>query len=146
MTTQNTVTHRDALKRQIAEVRRKIEIAQQRTVEPEVLTAAIEQARRDLDALTSPVLEDLRETAEKLADDIEHNWLSLCRTTLMADTMADKAPTVPVPETLINAIGAAITARPHLLDQLRAADIDTIDLPVLPPYRHLKSEADHGTR
>lgn len=91
--TEITTEKRDALKRRLADVRLQIEVAQRAPVDPRVTTAAIEQARRDLDALTSPVLEDLREFAEQLADDIEHAWLSLCRTTTMADTLANKAPT-----------------------------------------------------
>lgn len=145
-TTDRTAEKRDALKRRLADIRMQIEVAQRAPVDPRVTTAAIEQARRDQDALTSPVLEDLRENAEKLAADIEHAWISLCRTTAMADTLAAKAPTVTVPSSLPAAITAAATLRPQLVEQLAAADIDTIDLPPLPPYPHLSLEDSHGTR
>ncbi len=141
MTAENTVAHRDAVKAQIADVRRRIDIAESRSVDPEVMAAGIEQARRDLDALTSPALEDLRETAEELSDDIEHTWMGLCNLTLLAESVADKAPAVPVPPRLIEAIRSAITARAQLIEQLHTADIDTVDLPVLPPYRHVNAEA-----
>lgn len=144
---EKTVAHRDALKRRLADVRLQIEIAERAPVDPRVTTAAIEQARRDQDALTSPVLEDLRETAEKLATDIEHAWISLCRTTAMADTLAAKAPTVTVPASLPAAINAAAAIRDHLIEELATADIDTIDLAALPPHPHLSLEdTTHGTR
>ncbi len=138
---ENTVAHRDALKAQIADIRRRIEIAEVRSVDPDVMVAGIEQARRDLDALTSPALEDLRETAEELSDDIEHTWMEVCNLTRLAESVADKAPEVPVPPKLIEAIRSAITGRHQLVQQLHAADIDTVDLPVLPPYRHVDAEA-----
>jgi hypothetical protein len=90
LSTEKTAAHHDALKKQITEIHRQIEIAQRAPVAPEVTAAAIEQARRDQDALTSPVLEDLRETAEKLSEDIEHAWLGVSRTTTLADTLAGR--------------------------------------------------------
>ena len=146
MAAENTAAHRDALKRQLHEIHRQIEIAQRAPVGPAALTAAIEQARRDQDALTSPVLEDLRETAEKLSDDIEHLWLGVCRVTALADTLADKAPTVPVPPALVPAITAVTTLRSSLIEQLGTAGIDTIDLPDLPPQPHLNTEDGDGPR
>ncbi|MEN4466812.1 hypothetical protein VXE65_32740 [Mycolicibacterium conceptionense] len=145
-TTDKTVEKRDALKRRLADIRMQIEVAQRAPVDPRVTAAAIEQARRDQDALTSPVLEDLRETAERLAVDIEHAWISLCRTTSMADTLAAKAPTVTVPSSLPAAITAAAAIRDQLTEELAAADIDTIELPALPPHSHLNPEDTHGTR
>jgi hypothetical protein len=146
MVAEHIVAHRDALKKQLTEIYREIEIAQRAPVAPAALSAAIEQARRDQDALTSPVLEDLRETAENLSDDIEHVWLGVCRSIALAENMADKAPTVPRPPTLIPAITAAETLRASLVEQLHATGIDTINLPDVPPHPHLDKEAGDGAR
>jgi hypothetical protein len=40
-------------------------VAERAAVAPTVLAAAIEQARRETDALGSPAVEDLRETVEE---------------------------------------------------------------------------------
>jgi hypothetical protein len=146
VTTPKTIAERDALQRHIAEIGRQIEVEQRAPVDPAVMAAAIEQARRDQDALTSPVLEDLRETAEKLAEDIEYAWIGLCRTMIMADALADHAPTLTVPPALVAALDAAAAARPQLIDQLRDAGIDNADLPELPPYPHVLRETNHGPR
>lgn len=146
MDAEDPVARRDALKKQLTDVHRAIEVAQRIPVSPVALGAAIEQARRDQDALTSPVLEDLRETAETLSDDIEHVWLGICRSTALAETLADNAPTVPRPPTLLPAISAAIAVRSHVVEQLRTGDIDTVTLADVPPHPHLERGSDDGAR
>lgn len=61
----------DELKKELAALQREIEVAERAAVDRKVLAAAIEQAQRDRDAVTSPVVEDLREIAENLCDQIE---------------------------------------------------------------------------
>jgi len=51
---------RDALKRELAELRRQMEIANARFGPSDTISAAIDQAERHRDAVTSPVVEDLR--------------------------------------------------------------------------------------
>ena len=50
----DTVAQRDALLRELAGLNEQTEIAERSAVDPAVVTAAIEQAERDRDAVTSP--------------------------------------------------------------------------------------------
>jgi hypothetical protein len=139
-------SERDELKKELATLERQIEVAERAAVDRNVLAVAIEQAQRDRDALTSPVVEDLRESAENLCDEIERAWTSLSNTVGGCEAMAVNVPEVPLPPALPSALNAAATARAQLLERLNVADIDYLTLPELPPYSSVLTRSADGPR
>lgn len=137
---------RDALKKELADLQHQIEAAERAAVDRKVLAAAIEQAQRDRDALTSPTVEDLRETAENLCDAIERAWTGLIDTVGACETMAAKAPEVPPPPALPTALSATGAARTQLIEQLHAADIAYLTLPEIPPFTTVVTRSADGPR
>jgi hypothetical protein len=138
----------DALKAELLELNKQIEIAERAPIDPAVLTAAIEQAERDRDAVTSPAVEDLRETVEKLADDIETDWIGNVHVLwnvekLSRSNLRDK---LAVPIHLRATLTELVDVRDRIGRRLADADVDYVTLPVLPECPSLPEGPDNGSR
>lgn len=139
-------SQRDALASELDDLRKKIVQAERRAGEPVVLVAAINQAERDRDAMTSPVVEDLRETVEELCDDIDQIWAGLVNLLQKADVLAKESPNTPRPDSLVPLLEEAHEIRGILGQQLEAADIDYLELPQLPSIPNFLNRPGDGKR
>ncbi|MEU0498014.1 hypothetical protein [Mycobacterium sp. NPDC006124] len=133
-----TPQRRDALKAELAQLERQLAAATRSPVDPATLIAAIDQAERDRDALTSPAVESLRETVEDLCADLEHTWSGCTQAIINAEQVAQKEPTVRQPPSLLPAIEAVIHAHDHTTARLAAAHIDYLNLSQIPAHPHLE--------
>jgi hypothetical protein len=140
------VGEREALASELADLRGKFEQAERRAGEPAVVVAAIDQAQRDRDALTSPQVEDLRETVEELCDDLEAIWTGLVHTLQNAVLLAKESPKTHRPDSLLPSLEDAVATRKRLMEQLEAAGIDYLAFPKLPSYANLSDGLDDGAR
>lgn len=139
-------SERDALARELSDLRKKIDQFERRAGETSVLLAAINQAERDRDALTSPVVEDLRETVEELCDEIDRIWSGLVGYLQNVDALAKESPDTRRPDSLGPLVEEAHVTREMLGQQLAAADIDYLELPKLPSILNFLKRPDDGTR
>ena len=128
---------RDALKAELAQLERQLAAANRSPVDPATPIAAIEQAERDRDALTSPAVESLRETVEDLCTDLERTWSGCTQVIINAEQVAQKEPSVRQPPSLLPATEAVIQAHDHTTARLAAAHIDYLNLPQIPSHPQL---------
>jgi len=134
-----TPQRRDDLKAELAKLEGQIAAANRASVDPATLIAAIEQAERDRDAITSPAVESLRETVENLCADLEHTWSGCTQVIINAEQVAAKEPEVRQPPSLLPAIEAVTQAHDRTTERLNNAGIDYLNLPQIPAHPHLET-------
>jgi len=132
-----TPQRRDILKAELAELDRQLAAANRSPVDAAALIAAIKQAERDRDALTSPAVESLRETVEDLCADLEHTWSGCTQVIINAEQVAHKEPQVRQPPSLLPAIDGVAQAHHRTTERLANTNIDYLNLPQIPAHPHL---------
>lgn len=113
-----------ALERELKAVRDERRVAQKRVAESEGLDQVIARVRRDRSALTSPVVEQVREQVQRLHDQLDESWDSVDNARHMAARLARKGPHLADRAALQAALDAEAAVRREITEHLRGAGVN----------------------